>query len=110
MTPKSEFTQEDLRHRKWEDGEDWRYCVGDDPYAVSLSVRVTPAPIRAYDMSWHKKGTEITGCLYLSGADCDCDGTGLGAHEWYSSRQVNGSLVPDEEVFEMLRRRYEDWK
>lgn len=110
MPPTSDFSIEGLRHRKWEDGEDWRYCVGDDPYAVSLSVRVTPAPIRAYDMSWHKKGTEITDCLYLSGSDCDCDGTGLGAHEWYSSRQVNGSLVPDEEVFEMLRSRYEDWK
>lgn len=111
MPPTSDFTQEGLRHRKWEseDGE-WQYCVGDDPYAVSFSVRVRPTPVYAYDMSWHKKGKEIVQCPYLSGADCDCDGTGLGASEWYSSQQVNGALVPDAEVFEMLRKLYEDWK
>ena len=110
MTPKIDFTQEGLRHRKWEDDEDWRYCVGDDPYAVSFAVWVGRSPVRAYDMSWHKKGAELSKCEYLSGSDCDCDGTGLGADEWYRNQQVAGGLVPDEKVFEMLRKLYEDWK
>lgn len=137
MTPVLDFLRDGLRHRKWVkpafvcgvngccEGrvvteetshgigvERWVYAVGDDPYAVSMTVstgRYLPEaeqedqPPEAWDMSSHRrvKGGQ-PGCLCISDAPCSSDGTSLGASEWYEEARRHGE-VTDDAVFTFLR-------
>jgi hypothetical protein len=147
MNPVIDFIHADgLRHRKWVfpayfcgvknccegkpvgpgsshgiSAERWLYCVGDDPFAVSMEVstgKYLPEtqqpnqPPQAWDMSWHRTTPEglADGCMCLSGANCSSDGTTLGAMEWYEQKGER-TLVPDDAVFKFLRDElYPQWK
>jgi hypothetical protein len=143
VTPTIDYTRDGLRHRKWVfpgfvcgkkgccEGkvvdpdawhgigcEEWFYCVGDDPYAVSMTIstgRYLPEanqddrPPEAWDMSSHHKVAEggLPDCLCLSGARCYSDGTGLGASKWYAAQRGG---VTDDVVFDYLRTElYPSW-
>lgn len=101
--------------------ERWLYCVGDDPFSVSMEVSTgkylpetqqPDAPPKGWDMSWHRRSAEalVSNCLCLSGGPCASDGTSLGAHEWYE-QAGGGEFVPDDTVFEFLRTDlYVNWE
>ena len=149
MNPVIDFIHADgLRHRKWVfpayfcgvknccegkpvdrdsshgiSTERWLYCVGDDPFSVSMEVSTgkylpethqPDVPPKGWDMSWHRRSAEpfVNNylCLYLSGANCSSDGTSLGAMEWYEQKGER-TLVPDDVVFKFLRDElYPQWK
>lgn len=129
--PDLDLVLDGVRHRKWvfpayrySDGgaqsERWAYAVGEKPYVVTFTVLTgrypegyAPAAPCGGDETWHREVEAVAGtcaCLFLDGASCVSDGSGINAHEWYSRAQRGGEgFVPDAAVFEHIRDLYNLW-
>ena len=131
MTLVLDIPLDGLRHRKavfsarfYADGgaasERWVYIVGDTPYVVTFTV-VTARYPEGWDTNLKPYGAEevahhATGsvgcypCLYLDGAPCEGDGSGINADEWYAAQPKNAEgFVADADVFQHLRDLYARW-
>ena len=131
IEPVFDYALDGLRHRKtvfpsrrYEDGgatsERWVYIVGTTPYVVTFTV-VTARYPEGWDTNLKPYGAEevahhATGsvgcypCLYLDGAPCEGDGSGIDAAEWYAAQPKNAEgFVTDADVFAHLRDLYARW-
>jgi hypothetical protein len=131
MTLVLDIPLDGLRHRKaifparrYADGgatsERWDYIVGTTPYVVTFTV-VTARypegwdtnlkPYGAEEVAHHAaEGAFAAPCIYLDGAPCEGDGSGIDAAEWYEAQPKNAEgFVADADVFQHLRDLYARW-
>ena len=129
-SPTFDYVLDGLRHRKWTfparrhadggvRGERWVYSVGETPYVVTFTVLTgrypegcETLPPRGADECWHRAevGAGAPSCIYLDGAACRSDGSGLNADEWYEAQPKNAEgFVADADVFAYARDLYAAW-
>lgn len=129
--PDQEVRLNGLLHRKWVypasryahgDGatsERWVYAVGETPYIVTFTVVTNIYPegwdtdLKPYgaEEGPHRAGAGDYPCIYLDGATCGMEGSGIDAHDWYAAQPKNAEgFVHDAVVFAHLRDLYTLWE
>lgn len=126
--PVFDYTLDGLRHRKWVFparcnadggvvGERWVYVAGETPYVATFSVLTGRYPegcdtLQPFgmDVSEHRASEGTSPCIFLDGAPCESDGSGIDAHEWYEAQAKDAEgFVADPDVFAHVRDIYAKW-
>jgi hypothetical protein len=129
--PNLNYILDGLRHRLWIfpalkfarggfASERWIYVVGEAPYVVTFTVHagrypeghesnnIAPSGLM---QGWHRSGEGDHPCVFLDGAGCANDGSGLDAEDWYAAQPKGlGGFVADADVFTHVRDLYTLWR